>query len=130
MSSPALDSMIRTLRDLPKVGEEVAHEAAPLLTKLVRDSAAAGRTIEGKPWPPRRDGSRALPNAASAISGVALGSSVVLTLSGPYVYHDAAEGPDRRRILPETGAGIPGPVASVLEHAASNVFRRRTGGRG
>lgn len=124
----ALDAMIRSLRGIRGIANEIAAEAAPLVQGVVRASAAAGRDLNGKPWPPKRDGTRALPDAASAVTAQALGSAVVVTLTGAYVYHDSAEGPDRRRILPDTGAGLPAPISDALTEAATRVFQRRMAG--
>jgi hypothetical protein len=125
-----LDAMRARLTALRGMAAEVAREAAPQVEAVVRRSAAAGMSVEGKPWPPKRDGSRALPDAASAITAAAVGPSVVVTLKGPYVFHNSADGADRRRILPETGAGVPAALSRVLIDASERVFARRMGGAG
>lgn len=124
-----LDAMSARLTALRGMAAEVAREAAPQVEAVVRRSAAAGTSVEGKAWPPKRDGSRALPDAASAITAAAVGTTVVVTLKGPYVFHNSAAGKDRRRILPETGAGIPPVLARVLAEASARVFARRMGTR-
>lgn len=124
----ALDAMQARLRALRGMAVEVAREAAPLVEGVVRASAAAGTTVEGEPWPTRRDGSRALPDAANAVTAAAVGTTIVVSLKGPYVFHNSAEGKDRRRILPEEGRGVPPAIAKVLTKAGETVFARRAAG--
>ncbi len=114
------------LRSLKGLAPQAAKEAAPLVEAAIKKTAAAGTDINGTPWPVKRDGARALPNAAGAISAVANGAAVIVTLIGNYVFHNSAKGPDRRRILPDSGAGIPPAIAAVLQRATEQTFRRLT----
>lgn len=120
-----LDAMRARLTAMRGMAAEVAREAAPQVEAVVRRTAAAGTSVEGKAWPPTRSGARALPDAASAVTAAAVGTTVVISLKGPYVFHNSAAGADRRRILPEEGAGIPAPLAKVLLEASQRVFARR-----
>ena len=124
MSDEALAAYARRLRGLRELSAEAAKEAAPRLEKLVQGTAAAGTDVDGKPWPTKRDGSRALPNAAGAISAVANGMAVIVKLVGAYVFHNSAKGADRRRILPESGAGIQKSVAHECREATKRAFER------
>ncbi len=114
------------LRSLKGMAPQAAKEAAPLIEAAIKKTAAAGTDIDGTPWPAKRDGTRALPSAAGAISAVANGAAVIVTLIGNYVFHNAAKGTDRRRILPDTGAGIPPTIAAVLHKATQQAFQRLT----
>jgi hypothetical protein len=120
----AFAAKIRRLRDL---ASNAAKEAAPEVEKLVRETAAAGTDVEGRPWPAKHDGGRALPNAASAVTAVARGVAVILKLSGAYVFHHRSKGKDRRPILPEAGANMPPRLAAVLRAAAAKAFRTAIG---
>lgn len=119
-----LDAMRARLTAMRGMAAEVAREAAPQVEAVVRRSAAAGTTVEGKPWPPTRAGARALPDAASAVTAAAVGTTIVVSLKGPYVFHNSAAGPDRRRILPEEDGGVPPAIARVLLEASARVFAR------
>jgi len=123
-----IDAMIARLRGLRGFVGEAAKEAAPLVEAELRKTAAAGVDPEGKAWPTRRDGSRALERAATAITARAVGEAVVATLVGAYVFHHYAKGADRRRILPDSGAGVPAGVAGACREGARRAFRRLMGG--
>lgn len=119
-----LEAFAERLRALGKLAPEAAKEAAPLLAEAVQRTAAAGTSPDGQAWPTKRDGSRALPNAASAITAVATGLAIVVRLAGPYVFHHYAKSAFRRRILPDSGAGIPKDVLAVLQEAVKRTFNR------
>jgi hypothetical protein len=121
-----LAAYAKRLRGLKGLAPAAAKEAAPLVEAAIKKTAAAGTDIDGKPWPAKRDGTRALPNAASAISAVASGAAVIVSLIGNYVFHNTAKGPDRRRILPDSGAGIPPAIAAALQTATKQAFERLT----
>ncbi len=121
-----LTAFVAKLRGLKVLAPQAAKEAAPLIEEAIKKTAAAGTTIDGDPWPAKRDGARALPNAAGSISAVANGAAVIVTLAGNYVFHNSAKGPDRRRILPDSGAGIPPAIAAVLQRATEQAFKRLT----
>ena len=123
----ALAAFVTRLRDLRSLATAAANDAAPLVENAIRETAAAGTDPDGRPWPPKRDGSRALPNAAAAISAVAKGTAVVVVLTGAYVYHQFSKGKDRRRVIPDGGSGLPPRVASVLRAAAERAFARVMG---
>lgn len=87
-----LEAFAARLRSLKGLDVAAAAEAAPLVDALVKGAAAAGTDLDGTPWPPKKDGSRALPNAAGAISAVANGAFVVLRLIGPLRVPPTCEG--------------------------------------
>jgi hypothetical protein len=123
----ALNDMIATLRQLggPRLVEEVAKEAAPLVDEATKITARAGTSTEGASWPARKkDGARALANVEGAISTVAVGAVVRQTLTGGAVYsHFGAHGP-KRAVIPEGGGSIPPQVTAALTQAATRVFNR------
>ena len=108
------------LRALPTLGAAIALEAAPSCQAIARSTAAAGTTPLGVPWAPRKkDGARALVNAASAISARALGDVIMLVLAGVSVFHNAT-----RQMLPDTGAGVPPGYREAIRAAAMRVLSR------
>jgi len=121
----ALADFAARLRSLKTLPEDVARQAAPLIEEVVKENAAAGVTPDGKPWPTKKDGTRALPNAASAVTAKAVGALVVVKLVGAYVFHQLFKADDRRReILPEGGAGVPPRIAEKLREASRRAFTR------
>lgn len=124
MSDAALAAYAQRLRNLKTLAPAAAKEAAPLVGEIVRAEAAAGVDPNGQAWHPKKDGTRALPNAASAITAVAIGVAVIVRLTGAYVFHHYAKGAYRRRILPDSGAGVPPRIADALRTATAEAFRR------
>ncbi len=121
----ALDAMIAKAKALgaPNVGDRVAAAAAPLVDEAVKKTAAAGETPLGQAWVPKRGGGKALANAASAIGTRALRALVVVTLSGPTVWHHkGAGGKPRRQVIPD-GASVPGTIYDACLEGARKVWR-------
>jgi len=109
--------------------EDVAREAAPLVERAIKATAAAGTTPDGKPWPPKRDGGRALANAAEHIVGSADGATINVTLSGPDVWHHFGGGRNpKRQILPDAGAEIPPAIFAAIDEVCRRRFQRAIGG--
>jgi hypothetical protein len=121
-----LAEFIGRVRKLGGLATDAAKLAAPLVEKAVKATADAGTTPDGAAWAPRkRDGGRALVNAAKALSAKAVGASVVVTLKGVEVIHNFARGRiPARQILPDGGAGIPKNVAAAVDEASALAFTR------
>ncbi len=117
MGAEALSGLAARLRELPKLGASIARESAPSCQAIARETAAAGTTPDGAPWAPRKsDGGRALVNAAAAITARAVDDVVMLVLAGVNVFHNPT-----RRILPDTGAGVPRRYVDAIRTAARRV---------
>lgn len=129
--SDALDEMIASFRQMSQLPERVAERVAPALEAKLKATASAGTSPDGKPWAPKKDGGRAMPNAAQAISVRAIGPTVRVTLSGPEVFHHYGRGSTevRRPIIPDSGAGMPPVVADILEEESAKAFEELTGGK-
>lgn len=109
-------------------GEDLARACVPYVDEAVKATAEAGTTPDGTPWEPRKDGGRALANAAAALSTRAVGDVVQVTLRAPEAIHNFGTGHvPRRQILPDGGAGIPQNVADALDRACTEGFRRALG---
>jgi len=97
----ALERMIASVRSMAMLVEDAAPLVASAVESQLRATAGAGQAPDGTPWPPKKDGGRALANAAAAISASAVGAVVVVVLSGPEVFHHfGAQGKPRRQIIP------------------------------
>ena len=128
----ALDGMIAKLRALGKnATHEAAKEAAPLVLAAAKATAAAGTDPYGKAWPEKKDGGRALPNAAEHIAvqivdlGVE-GAQVQLKTTGPYTINHYRKKP-RRQILPIAGEPVPDAIADAMREGARRAFKKLTG---
>ncbi len=120
MGADALSELAARLRAIPTLGAAIAAEAAPSCQAIAKATAAAGTTPEGAPWAPRKkDGARALVNAADAVTARPEGATVVLVLSGVNVYHQKT-----RRILPDPNVGIPPQYREAILAAAGRVIGR------
>jgi hypothetical protein len=129
VAGEALEQLIASLRRLKAdAGEELAKEAAPAVQEVLRTNAAAGLDPEGRAWTPRKDGARALANAAGAIFVEARGAVLELVLRGKYIYHQDGAGVPERVILPDAGAGVPKILVAPIQKAAERVVVRLMGG--
>lgn len=118
-----LDEMIATFRALEKLPEDVAKAAAPGVEAAVKQTTAAGQAPDGTPWLPKKDGGRALVNAAAAVTGKAVGSVIVVAVRGVEAFHHYGAGVPRRQIIPDPGT-LPPRVAEAVRAAADRVFAR------
>jgi len=124
-----LSAYVARLRRLRELAALAAKIAAPRIEAQLKASAAAGTTPDGTPWAPRARGGRALANAGAAISVAALGTTVIVTLSGPEVYHQHGSGHvPKRAIIPDSGT-LPAPTARLVDESAREAFSRLMGGR-
>jgi len=127
----ALNAMLEHLRGLKSLPEDIARAAAADLQEAARATAAAGKTPDGDPWQPKKDGGRALVHAAEHLVAKALGKTIVLTLKGVEVFHNFGTSRlPKRQILPDGGSGIPKNVSAALRKTAGRVFSRAMGGTG
>lgn len=124
-----LDSMIESLRALPKAVEEAADDSARALETVVRKQIAAGTTAEGKAWKPRAaDGGQPLQEAAKALYVAAVGPKIIFRLTGHIARHHRGRvrGGEARPILPIEG--LPPAFASVIRAALERRVGRTLAG--
>jgi len=119
-----LAAFIDRIRALGIMPEAVAAAAAPSVQAAVRATAASGTDPYGKPWAPKRDGSRALVNAPGSITADAQGPVIVVKTTGPYAIHNNLSGDSRRQVIPDAERGIPSGVAAAIHRAATEVWNR------
>lgn len=106
---------------LEQLAERGAAAAAPLVEAEAKKTARAGTDPSGMPWAPKKDGSRALKNAADHVSAHAAGSFVVVELAGVDNWHqDGAQGKEVRRVIPDVE--IPDGYAKALDEGCAKAF--------
>ncbi len=112
-----LDGLISKLRRSREFIARAAPAAAEAMAAELRATAAAGTSPDGTPWAPRKDGGRALANAAAAITVRAVGTVLLARAQHPYGIHNAGAGKTlpRRQVLPR--GGIPPRVAEAIKRA-------------
>lgn len=124
-----IDRMVAKCRAIGEIASTTAKIAAPLVAAAVKETVSGGADpTDGSAWKPKKDGGgKPLANAASAIAVKTLGSVIQLILTGHNVFHHyGARGGalPKRRILPDSGAGIPKKLADILQAAAAKEFKR------
>ncbi len=127
-----LDEMIASFRNLETLEARTAALAAPLLEKASKEQVAKGLTPEGTPWAPKKDGSRALVNAAEHVHAETSGETVTLVVDGPEFFHQTVkEGGTlpRRKLIPGVGDALPPHLRAALDTAGARAFSEITGGR-
>lgn len=108
---------------------EVQRRATPLVEAAVKASAAAGTTPDGQPWAVRKDGGRALVNAAAAIAVKSYPGVLRIILTGVEVFAHFGKGARQvaRKIIPDTGT-MPKAIADAIGQATDEAFARVFGG--
>jgi hypothetical protein len=120
-----LIAMIAKLRAFGKTAlEDVAKEAAPLVEAALKETAAAGTTPNGEQWKPRKDGSRAMPDAADSISATAQGKRVVVKTSRGHAINNNLREGRRRQVIPSRKEATPKIVVDALEEGARRAFEK------
>jgi hypothetical protein len=125
-----LDDMIARLRRLggDDVGERVAKGAVAGVDEAVKATARAGTSPMGSAWKAKKDGGRPLAHAADHISTAARGPIVVVTLTGPDVFHHKGlGGKPRRQVIPDA-ATVPPSVWKAVHASATREFLALMGG--
>ena len=131
-----LDNLIARLRTFDEIGVAIATSALADVLDAARATASSGTTPEGAAWAPTKDGRRALPNAANAITAVVSGTTkavITLILKAPYVFHQRSKnrsvkkGLPRREILPISD--IPAAISDAIQVSARRVVGRQVRAR-
>ncbi len=123
----ALTAFASRVRSLKQLGTLAARIAAPELQRVVRETASAGTTPDGKPWPLTKKGTAPLAHAADAVTARAIGTVLEMIVRGHYHLHHSgiARGRVLRQIIP---AAITPRIADVLRRSAAKAFEQLMGG--
>lgn len=128
----SIDDMIADFRKLEGLDAAIAKAAAPRLETIAKNRAAAGVDPSGAAWKPRKkDGGRALANAAAHVRAEAKGSIVTLVLDGPEYWSQKAapEGSlPQRKVIPDVGDALPDDMRAELELVTQQTIAEMTGG--
>lgn len=119
----ALDEQIRRLRSVRGLAREAAPEVAAEARAEMEKQIAAGQTPGGQSWQPTADGGRPLRHAAESLTVTAVGTTIVMRLTGRHALHHRGQtrGNVRRQILPSRNLNEP------LVRATKTVLGRRFG---
>ena len=102
-----LDQWIENLRSVHGLVSAAAPAIAAQIKDSIDESIAAGTSPEGVAWLPKKDGRRALVNAAKAVSTDVSGNFIFLFLEGYEVFHHyGTKSLPARPILPTGGVPV------------------------
>lgn len=124
-----LVAIIESIGSLETLSEDTVQEIAAYMLGYTRDVATRGvDPYTNQPWQTKKDGTRALPDAASAVSVKAFKKSVELRLMGGEAFHQKGSTRDhvKRRILPDNN-GLPPRMASGIAEILSRAVSRKLG---
>lgn len=125
----ALDDMIERLRGLPAELEAAAPGLAQDFKAEADRAIAEGRSVDGVKWAPKKDGGRALVNAAKAVRAYATGALIFLEVRGVEAIHNfGTKRVPARPILP-SGPGVPLKLGQAIRKGLVQAFEKRMGGR-
>lgn len=120
----SLATFISRIRGLEGFAFDVAKEAAPLVQEAQRANMRAGLTPDGDRWQPKKDGGAPLKNSAEHLTAAPAGDAVVMTLTGPEVFHnDGTKTLPKRQILPSAGK-LPKYLVDALNEGARRAFAK------
>lgn len=119
-----IEQLQAKLRALGTLTRDAMPDVAARVERELRKTAAAGTSPTGKAWTPTKEGTRALPNAASKITVKAVGDVIVARIDGPYALHHKgrARGGVRRQILPTVATAAP-----ILRAVRDVILERANG---
>lgn len=132
----ALDDMIARCQSLEDMPRETAPKVAAILREIIAQAIAAGTTPEGEAWKPTVDGHLPLQGAMSAITVEAVGTTVVATLSGHYIFHHMGRQSGKGRNLQraataarkaaKAAGGVARKIEKKLARATDAIGKRKT----
>lgn len=128
----SLEQMIARMKQLGSFNERAAELAAPLMQDAAREAANAGVDPNGKPWPAKKDGTRALEHAADHVRAESHGDRVDLIVDGPEFWHQTIKegGPHpQRKLIPSVGDALPPALKAAADEGAARAFAEMTRGQ-
>ncbi len=117
-----LQQHIERLRSLPKLVEESAPAVAVAIERELGAQIARAETPAGEPWKPTASGSAPLRGAARALRVGAIGSTIIIRITGHHALHHMgiAKGRVKREIIPSKD--LPAPMAKAIGDVLRDAF--------
>lgn len=124
----AFDEWIDRVRSLPELAREAAPEVSADMEAEFKRQIGAATDPNGKAWEERREGGKALANAAAALTVVPVGTRVIARIKGYIARHNngTAKGGLVRQILP--GKGLPARLERTVRDAVNRAWKLHMGG--
>lgn len=122
-----IDEMIRRLRLAKGMVRHAAADAAKAFEAQLKAQLAAGRAPDGSAWKPTKAGTRPLQRAAGAVTVKAVGTALLVRLTGHHVFHHYGTAKDpQRRILPFRG--LPDSLGEAIKSGLVRWWERNVAG--
>ncbi len=103
----------RLLSFAGNAGTTMAQRMAPVIEGELATAAGANRSVSGEAWKPNKDGSKPLQGILSALTVKAIGTVVLVTLTGHHVFHEfGTKRTPRRSLLPH--GGLPDRIGNLI----------------
>lgn len=123
-----IDSLAKfsaNLRRLPRVlGEQVAEQAAPVLTALVEATFKASEDAYGNSWAPGKEGQkvtlRKKGDLAKGLKYIAIGTKLRLRLAVAHAKYQLG----KRPVAPRQGSPLPVEYSQALARIVAAVCRK------
>lgn len=123
----AIDRWTARLRALPRLVVTAAPAVADQCRAVLQEGANAGVAPDGSSWAPtKKDGRKALPGAAGAINVRAVGSVILMSVEGFWVYHQIGIRVPKRALIPEGDIGR--KLKDAIRGEVTKAFRQTMGG--
>lgn len=99
-----IEDWIKELQNTSEDLKKLPEKLVPVVKAECDKSIAAGQSLDGDTWAPRKDGEAALQGAAKDVDVTATGNVILITIKGGLVYSQWGTKHQRRRsILPIKG---------------------------
>lgn len=121
----SLASIAKKLRKLGDAVDDIADDSATFINKRMVKDIVASKSPTGEKWIPTKKGQKPLKNAASALKVSAIGSTIVIRVTGPEALHSRgnARGGIVRKIVPEEPTdGMLDDIEKAFDNAIKDIF--------
>ena len=110
------------------VYDDAAKASQPLVYEAAKSTAAAGVSPNtGEPWRLRKDGQRAIPNAASNVKVNSSGSTISIKVTGGTAIQNYISEKNRRQVIPDKGKPIPKSIIAAIQAGCAVTFKKAMG---
>ena len=117
-----LDEIIAKVRAAKSIVTDAAPAAAEAADRSLKAELSAGNAPSGKKWSATKAGGRPLKNAAASVKTKAVGTSILMRVTGHHFFHHAGKGHvPVRQVVPTE---LPPKMGKAISGALSRHFQR------
>ena len=120
-----LKDIMRSIRKLEGLNQEAIGDCCVAVEKVMADNIERAVTPEGENWAPKKDGGKALVNAAKYLSVKPLNTMILVKLTGIEARHSigTVRGKVKRQIVP-TSSTVPENMQDAIKEQLTKHFER------